>query len=1029
MVDSCQLLPPHAGGAPVFLLIEPEQNEVLHPRTRAYQSTESSAGGFVSIHGWNVSDPKYGVKIAGETAYPAEIATGGVYQVWVRARWRGACANSITLGARKKQASSQPSSAANAVRHLVGNDTARDHWHWVQGPDLRFDIGQYVLLIGTRESGASVDCILLTTDRNLVPHGIGKGQDDVQIAAAPVTSTDVVFSESFATVTDSPDFRSSRWLLDNSEWRGMHHPGLGMVVGPYTGRQALAQAVTLPFRDARIGCSVYLTPRVGAGVFFGRRSREDFFVVRIATEYASRPYARKIQLGHHQSGSFAVLAEADCDVLQLEWARIDVWTGGRFCRVHLGGIPVIDAVLPRSPEGHAGLYVDAKDRMFRPNETLVQIHPIPTGDFRMPPVLAASSDLPAKWKGLAIGYAPDECYVARWSNVSPDASYAKRVELVRERTSGESELVASRWGLFKKDEATQLELRRLGKGLFVSVNDRVLAPIDASDDMPNLVGQIEQDQPRALFGDFAIQSFKMSSPTSRNLRSSPVAGSRIDDESQHVAWTLPMGRTASSRSVAITLPLHGRDLPFAIALLDEPQNARDILWVDESEDSRIRLKITSRQNTNKPKTKTERIITANHDSVLQFVADSASLRVFVDNVFVMSSWRDTAKVDLLEYIAEPGSKPAGEHLVSRLPWRKNWIALGYGWRRDTVAGPVMHGNASVRILGALGSDARSWNLTMHGRGGEASSGFQLELQNRMPRVWRLFRDGKPIGGGRLHGTSDDSVNISLQVYGHVLLLSDSDRVESITWLRKPPREGLVDLATDADAAVQSAMSVQLSQLWDVRCHFHPEMSAASAVGLWRPLAGSWTLGGTPSGVSGFLRGSPGPDQRAAIEYRGHLDDTDVLVELRLERGLLRGPNRLSVDFSLGDGTNDVETAEFSRTPNGDLNCQLRSNDDSARALAPIDSSKLGLILTILRTGTKLVAELDHVPMTTLMRRSSRSVKGLILRVEGPTGNPTRIRSIAIQRDPLSPDRVPQALRTHLQFLHDALKSRTDGTAP
>ena len=1032
LADAVQIRTRPDEGQSVVLLIEPEQNNVFHPRTQPHQSRRTSGGGFVSIEGWNIKDPEYGQKIAGETAYPVRVPAPGVYQVWVRTRWAGPCANSVTLLARRKRAGAEKGFSAqrhaDTNRHLVGNDMTQQVWHWVRGPQFTLDAEEYELLLGTREANAAVDCILLTSDLDSLPADTAKEVlRFVKMEDLPGLPEDFSFTENFTTVTDQSEFTSTRWLPDNSDWRTRREPGIG-AVGPCAPGVALAQAITPPLTDVHIQCAVSVSPRFGAGIFFGKRSDDDYFVARFAGRHASKPYAGKIQAGRQEGATFNILGEADCVVSQDMWERIDVWTCGRFCSIHLGGKPVLNVRLPRSALGYAGLYVDGEDRMLRLNETLPEIDPTPAQMIRARKDDTRGRDLIHGWGGLALGCTPDQCYVARWTNIASNGSYAKRFELVRARASGKSDLLARRWNLFNPSQRSQLALRWHDGTLTASLGDDVLCEADVTL-ASNLAGIIHTDRPRALFGDFTLRSLEIqSSPkqvehmvTKAQALGRSGPDIRTDDAERESLTPISAGSERSS--AVVTTRLHRGDLPCAVSFQLHPDGSEHKLRVKEEPPEGIRLSLEHHGRNIADKI-VKTASDAESDFVLQLVFDQCLFQAFLDGGHVFDALRDTTSMVSLSYLSRGQGGAVPVFQVTNLPDVRDWYSLGYGWPAEDITGRVLHGDASIQLIGSYRPGGGNRTVQLHADREQQGSGYEMEIASGVPPSWRLLRNGVQIASGTLPMKLGGGRSVfSLCQYGPVLCLHDGRDRPFYAYLDPDPlREGYACGGQRFARHSRSRLQVDLRQFWDSMCLFHPEMLAASSSAMWQVSCGRWELYDSPDGLDGALCGYCAPNWGAAIRYRGAINDVGLLVEVRMNTGALPPRARLKCSFELDGATDKSEDIELYRSAQNELMCVLRRNHATAQGSILLDLSRPSPVLTLLRTETKLTAELDHCPMAELLDSSTHLVRGVTLAVDGRAGREVLIRSISLQRDPLSPDRVPQQLRTYLAFLRDALAS-------
>ena len=85
-------------------------------------------------------------------------------------------------------------------------------------------------------------------------------------------------------------------------------------------------------------------------------------------------------------------------------------------------------------------------------------------------------------------------------------------------------------------------------------------------------------------------------------------------------------------------------------------------------------------------------------------------------------------------------------------------------------------------------------------------------------------------------------------------------------------------------------------------------------------------------------------------------------------------------------------------------------------------------MTVLRTGERLALELNHVPLGQLGNHHPGRVQGVSIGCTGQMGDALRIMSIGVQKNPLAPDRIPEAMRTYLTFLRDALLAESPVTS-
>ena len=139
------------------ILIEAESGRVTPPM-RILDDPDASGGNFVLAP--EGPDHKE-INKGGDVTYRMDVKDAGRYVLWMRAKWSGACGNSIGV-------------TLDDADLGVVEDAVYDSWHWVQlrGAPARVEAGKHLLIITSREDGSAADQILLTQDRDYRPTGI-----------------------------------------------------------------------------------------------------------------------------------------------------------------------------------------------------------------------------------------------------------------------------------------------------------------------------------------------------------------------------------------------------------------------------------------------------------------------------------------------------------------------------------------------------------------------------------------------------------------------------------------------------------------------------------------------------------------------------------------------------------------------------------------------------------------------------------------------------------------------------------------
>jgi len=139
------------------ILMEAESGKVTAPM-RILDDPDASGGNFVLAP--EGPDHKE-INKGGDVTYRIDVKDAGRYVLWMRAKWSGACGNSIGV-------------TLDDADLGVVEDAVYDSWHWVplRGAPARVEAGEHLLIITSREDGSAADQILLTQDRDYRPTGI-----------------------------------------------------------------------------------------------------------------------------------------------------------------------------------------------------------------------------------------------------------------------------------------------------------------------------------------------------------------------------------------------------------------------------------------------------------------------------------------------------------------------------------------------------------------------------------------------------------------------------------------------------------------------------------------------------------------------------------------------------------------------------------------------------------------------------------------------------------------------------------------
>ena len=92
--------------------------------------------------------------------YPLEMQEAKTLHLWMRARWKDGCGNSVYV------------SWDGETPSLAGNDGTYQAWHWIYGGDVNLTAGKHELALLPSEDGVEIDQLILCDDSQFRPRGI-----------------------------------------------------------------------------------------------------------------------------------------------------------------------------------------------------------------------------------------------------------------------------------------------------------------------------------------------------------------------------------------------------------------------------------------------------------------------------------------------------------------------------------------------------------------------------------------------------------------------------------------------------------------------------------------------------------------------------------------------------------------------------------------------------------------------------------------------------------------------------------------
>ena len=157
--------------------------------------------------------------------YPLEMTEAKTLHLWMRARWKDGCGNSVYV------------SWDGQTPALAGNDGTYQAWHWIYGGDVNLAVGKHELALLPSEDGVEIDQLILCDDSQFRPKGImtreklenGKSLDDRELTPLQAALASAV------PLPDAP--------------QAAEKPLLFGIAGPYRGGfEGMLVKYGLPFR-------------------------------------------------------------------------------------------------------------------------------------------------------------------------------------------------------------------------------------------------------------------------------------------------------------------------------------------------------------------------------------------------------------------------------------------------------------------------------------------------------------------------------------------------------------------------------------------------------------------------------------------------------------------------------------------------------------------------------------------------------------------------------------------------------------
>jgi len=849
-----------------------------------------------------------------------------------------------------------------------------------------------------------VDSIVLTTDSKYIPPNEPptntSSLDDLH------SRRSLRFSDNFCSAPSGQSRLPAGWSTDEPFWRSFRYDGVSSI-GPIRAGVTVARAQHVVLQNPSIDCAFSLTPRTGAGIVFGQTAEGDNFVARVASHHASKPYAAQLEVGIQRPDEFETLQSVSCDLGCDEWHVMRVRMWGRFCQISLDGTPRLSLRLPNVPKGYAGLHVDGIDPMLSPEESFSsfsesadEVATVMTSELE--------EQLGSAWPGLAVGCAPEEMYIARFTNIRGDGQLAKRIELVRTDESGKTAVLSEQWGVFYPEDAQKLELVDRENQLTVKLNHEELCSAKV-DPHSTRSATVFRNHPRVLFGDFQMEStpaeistHEANAPTtagsaqSRQVGMMTVAATDLEQaivsmrfDDSHFPCQLYFRGTAKDRFDVIQLG-HGGDRHFQIEFQAGQARLQQSVWIENN-------------------------VELSGPCTIQLIFRANEVRAFANGFAVLTLPRVArGSIGEIKLELENETRTLPDSIVGADNWKSYFLAIGEGWPTETFLDRVLYGDVRIDIHGRWPTRVNDWSLKVHQTAEQ--EGYEIRPALNAESQLQVLRNGQRIGltRPRSEGTKSDSYAY-LKQEGRMFQLVRDGIAEVVKWERSPLRSGGCTIQSRNSDPKESL--VNISQSWDAQGIFYQDMGADAALALWEPVSGHWMLRDEAHGPVGILLNSVVPDADAQLRFRPRIDRSDILAEVRIFSNFIEKGTRLLVEFELDNGK--FESLELVGTVSRELAWKLRRRGKVASGSCP--TLRYATICTILRTEDRFSFNLDHIHVGDLEVENPQCVSRLSLSVNGPEGSHFGIISTGIQLDPLNPDRTPEKVRSRLAFYREAME--------
>jgi hypothetical protein len=354
-------------------------------------------------------------------------------------------------------------------------------------------------------------------------------------------------------------------------------------------------------------------------------------------------------------------------------------------------------------------------------------------------------------------------------------------------------------------------------------------------------------------------------------------------------------------------------------------------------------------------------------------------------------------------------------LASEIVWRPEYFGYQTAVPMRPNIRPRFHSDVLLRVDLPRPTDEQL-SLRLYADALHGQTGYQMRVAGNQAHI---SRNDAHVGSVELDNKYHEATSFGITSNGRVVQFSQGDTSVASIFDVNPMREGAIEVHSNEQ--VLETANILVHQLWDSACFFNSDWRSSSDLCAWRPVRGKWTIAKDAVDLTGWLVGRVGRESDVELRYKTPLDESELMLQAAFVRSSLAKSQRIVLNLDLGEHA--PESVEVKPLENGLVECVLSRGDRRVPCHAERDAASELLVLTLLRTRNTIVLEQNHVPIGEIAAVSPGNVKGLSLLGHGNPGDELKVLCLCVQSDPISPSRIPSALKRELEFYRDVVSNR------